>query len=203
MHRTVPILIALLAVSAVGAAPPQWPELPAAPHDLVYARPFELAAGIPYPGDATGAPVTRGWILIIDAHPALAYPRQAAEPVLYAGDRAAWFARPGYPTGRYVALVPGDLDLLTQPVWFGTPELPERIDDAVVARERALADAARIGPFPEHVVRTALDTGGNVLALSDGLALEAFARELYETYVVPLGPVDPRNPAASEAPLSD
>ena len=147
--------------------------------------------------------MTRGWILIVDADPALAYPRQAAEPVLYAGDRAAWFARPGYPTGRYVAFVPGDLDLRTQPVWFGTPELPERIDAATVQRERALAAAARIGPFPEHVVRAALDSGGEVLALSDDIALEAFARSLYDTYVVPLGPVDPRNPAASEAPLPD
>ncbi len=33
------------------------------------------------------------------------------------------------------------------PIWFGSPELPERVDASTIARERKLAAAASIEPL--------------------------------------------------------
>ena len=39
-----------------------------------------------------------------------------------------------------------DLDLRTTPIWFGTPELPERIDEAAIQVELQAAQEQGIGP---------------------------------------------------------
>ena len=67
-------------------------------------------------------------------NPDVTWPRQVAEPILYVGDRTAQFAKIGYPADRIVVIVPGTLDLHAAPIWFGTPELPERVDVRRVQR---------------------------------------------------------------------
>jgi len=177
-------LIAALAGPAEGGADPAGlpalPETPVAPLAIVAAKrfavdvPFALRAGF-------GRPTVRtGWIVVLDVDPAIGVPRQLASPVLYVGDRVAVYgARPGR-SGRIVALVPGDVDLAVSPIWFGTPELPERVDAATIARERELAIAAGIRAPSEDELRRAREAGGPEVRLADESAVEAAARALLD-----------------------
>lgn len=175
------------ALLAPSAGPPV-PETPAPVDGLIYARPFVLEAGFVDRWSAERPLVTDGWILVLDVDPMLGFPRETAEPVLYAGRRTAQRISRGWPAGRVVALVPGPIDWETDPVWFGAPELPERIDATIAAAERARALAAGIGPFDAGQVSRALAAGGPALAVVDGIALQKELHTLYERYVVPRMP---------------
>ena len=86
--------------------------------------------------------VTSGVIIVVRAQPDLVYPRQVAEPVLFAGNRVAEKINVGYRSGYVVAIVPGALDLGRDPVWFGSPNLPEQVNASTVRDERRRAAAA-------------------------------------------------------------
>ncbi len=174
--------IALALSLEVAAATPVLPETPFAPIDLLYARPFTLTEPMEYRWSADRPMVTSGWILVLEVDPAVAYPRQTALPVLYAGDQVARYAMKGYPSGRIVALVPSRIDLHEAPVWFGTPMLPEQVDRSVITAEQALAAQAGIGPLPAAMVDAALSAGGGELVLQSSLDLEPLARELHLQY---------------------
>ena len=87
-------------------------------------------------------------------------------------------------------MVPYVVDLTTVPIWFGTPELPERIDLLTVGRERGEAQGAGIMPLAKSEVDTALALGGTPLSVADYEALIPELRTIFETYVVPL--LEPR-----------
>lgn len=146
-------LAATVLAAAVVAAPPQTPATPAAVQDIVFAQPFTLDQGEVSTWRADRPMVDSGYIIVLKVNPDLVYPRQSAEPVLYVGDTTAERINVGYRSGYVVAIVGADItgekamDLSKVKIWFGTPELPERVDATRIAQESALADAAGIKAF--------------------------------------------------------
>jgi hypothetical protein len=125
--------------------------------------------------------------------PELVRARQSAVPVLYVGEQTA--ERCNHGGGNLVALVPApvdaqgqvDLDLSTTPIFFGRPDLPERIDARIIAAELALAVSQGAGPAPlsQHALaarkpgsRAVLD----VVYAHDRDELDLSIADLIETY---------------------
>ena len=50
--------------------------------------------------------------------------------MLFVGTQTARRVNPHPVSGHVVAIVPGDFALEEAPIYFGTPQLPERITDA-------------------------------------------------------------------------
>jgi len=172
MKKSLLMLAGVLAVGSVAlAAPPAIPSTPAAVDGLVYARTVTLESGFTYVWNAEKPTVTTATLLVLRVDPDLVFPRQVAEPVLYVGDHTAQRINAGHQSGHVVALVPGEVDLATAPIWFGTPDLPERVDAATVKAERSLAAQAGIAPFTREQVAAATAKGGAALNASDMEAL--------------------------------
>ena len=180
------------------------PELPKTPSARAAAQPVLMQwvqLTQPYPTDfrAERPLVRAGWLVVIRADSALLTPRSLAEPLLLAS-ADGWTAsvewmQHGATSGHSVCFVPW-VDQPQPPVgsdgraptdeskqraslrglrmWFGTPELPERVDAALLARERALADASGLQPLPKDRIPTASAD----ITLADRSALVARMREL-------------------------
>ena len=140
---------------------------------LVLARRFTLDEPHGYRWKKDHPDVTSGTIVVLEVEPECARPRQTAMPILYAGETPVEIAFDGYPSGRLVAIVPGDVDPSTTPFFYGAPGLPERVDGERGAAELAAALEDGIAPFPATVVEEALERGGKTLALGG-------TTELYE-----------------------
>lgn len=118
---------------------------------LLYAQPFTLERPEIFWWRAERPSYQAGWLLVLEVDPARVQPSDRAEPVLYVGDTVAERVNHPFRSGRLVVLVPSTpgpdgapaLDLASAPVWFGAPELPERIDAAALASARAAAPAAQ------------------------------------------------------------
>lgn len=185
MNRILTILTALIAGFGSGAfaAPPPVPETPAGVSAILYARPFRLLEGFEYQWRKERFNVREGVLLVVEADPALVYPRQALEPVLYVGNQTAMRLNVGYPSGRVVALVPGQ-DALGPgtPIWFGTPALPASVSSQTIADERRLAAERGVAPPSSGTVSAALRAGGAALTKRDLNALLADAANLVRRY---------------------
>jgi hypothetical protein len=159
------------------AKPPAMPRTPAPIQELVYARPFQLDRGFEFTWRKEKPLVTAGYILVLKVEPALLYPRQTAEPVLYVGDTTAQRVNVGYPSGHLVVIVPvapdklADFDLKKTLIWFGTPELPERCTAQSIAAERDKAQQAGIQPVAEAKAAAARSKGGSQLNVTDDYEL--------------------------------
>ena len=151
--------------------PPAIPATPAAVADLVYARTFTLEKGFKFFWCKEKPNVTTGALLVLKVDKALVIPRAMPMPVLYVGDRTAQPINSGHKSGWVIAIVPGKVDLTRQPIWFGTPDLPSRVDAKKAKSERALADKAGIKPFSKEKVKAAQAKGGEQLTLTDMSAL--------------------------------
>jgi hypothetical protein len=139
------------------------PATPAAAEALLFARPFRLDRPFTYRHDSSGRKVDSGLLLVVRVDPELLRPRDGLEPLLMVGEDTAQQASRGFPSGVLVVLVPDRSDLAGAPVWFGSPELPERATPELIARELADARAAGIRPFASVDVDAALLAGGEVL----------------------------------------
>lgn len=149
-----------LLVATAGAETPSLPSTPVAVTRVLYARSFSLQTPFRYDWSADHPEVREGMMLVIECDPALVRPRETEEPVLYVGSYPAQRVAPQPGSNRLVVLVPAVVDLAKEPIWFGTPGLPEAIDAGVVMRERALATDARIVPLSHEMVAAALRAGG-------------------------------------------
>ena len=149
------------------AGPPPIPATPAAVDELVYVQPFTLGNGFKFCWCAERPTVSSGTLLVLKVDKDLVFPRQVAMPVLYVGDQTAEMVNFGHQSGHLIAIVPGEVDLTKAPVWFGTPDLPERVDAAKVQAERALAEKAGIKPFSAQQVKAAQAKGGARLTVAD------------------------------------
>jgi hypothetical protein len=69
--------------------------------------------------------------------------------VLYAGNVPVQRLNHGNVSGRVIGIVPGNIDLASVLIWFGSPELPERVTASTVESERARAERAGIRAFPQ------------------------------------------------------
>ena len=136
-------------------SPPAVPDTPAAVESIVYARRFALENGYTFDWSKERPVVTSGYLLVLKVDPDLVFPRECAEPVLYVGTQTAERVNHGFPSGYVIAIVPGDVDLHKALIWFGTPELPERVDTNEAKAELNLAKAAGIKPFSTEEVNAA------------------------------------------------
>jgi len=177
------LLVAAVAVALAGpaVATPPLPETPAPVRGLLYARPFTLETPFRYDWSAEHPEVRSGLMLVLEADPALLRPRETQEPVLFVGSLPAQRTSRGFESGRVVVLVPGPVDLAADPIWFGTPGLPEQVDAATARAERGLAARAAIGPPGRRAADAALAKGGDPARFASKTellqALETLARE--------------------------
>ena len=156
MKRTVLSLCLLVAATAsIATELPSEPTFPAPVAELVVARPFTLATGYTYDWSEDRPIVSSGVLVVLKVDPDLVLPRNAAEPVLYAGDRTVQRLNQGYESGHLIAIIPGEVDLTRTPIWFGRPELPERVSAEMIKAEQALAARAEIQPISAEKVRFA------------------------------------------------
>ncbi|MEM8993721.1 MAG: hypothetical protein AAGF23_02900 [Acidobacteriota bacterium] len=114
---------------------------------LVHVQPFQLETSFPFDWRSERPAVQSGLLVVLRVDPDLVAPRNALEPVLYAGNQTVQRLNQGHDSGVVVGIIPGQMDLSTEPVWFGTPALPEAVDAAVIASERARAERAGIRPL--------------------------------------------------------
>ncbi len=181
------VLGALAAVTLVTAA--FGDEVPIQPVDdgtsvkgLVYARAFEVDEPFTYDWTADREQFQSGYVLVFDVDPELAQPRQGWSPVLYVGRYPAQQTNVGVESGRMVVVVPGAVDLARDLVFFGSYELPERVDETRGLAELEAAREIGIEPLGEAAVAGALAEGGPTVQLAtiagvDGLIADAL--ELY------------------------
>lgn len=194
LHR---IGLGLLAAVAVGVASagaedaPPVPPTPAPILDVVSIRPFTLDESTVHVWRAERPEYTSGYLLVLKVDPAYVLPRQVAEPVLYVGRQTAERVNHGFESGHVVAIVPAVLDdpkhpqyldLAKTPIWFGTPELPERVDARAIDRELRSARAADIRPRPQPRLETARERGGVALSARTKDDVIAAAADLVTRY---------------------
>ncbi len=173
----------------VGVAPAV-PATPAVVKGIVHARQFTLDEGYKFcwfnaateEGCHERLEVSSGWLLVLKVDPKFVVPRQIAEPVLYVGDKTVERLNIGYRSGHVVAIVPGDVDLKKSPIYFGTPELPERITAEKARAELSGAVAANIKPFSVKKVEAAKVRGGDAGSFKNKTALLRHVAKLLERY---------------------
>ncbi|MCA8959562.1 MAG: hypothetical protein KDC38_03570 [Planctomycetes bacterium] len=137
----------------------------AAVQGLLYSRSFTLATPFTFWWNAQQPQVAEGTILVFDVDPEYVRPRQIGVPVLYVGDTPAMVVNQGYVSGRLVVIVPGRVDLATTPVFFGSVELPERVDSTRGQAEMRAALDMGILPFDADTIAVA--TENETLETSD------------------------------------
>lgn len=165
---------------------PTLPEVALGVKDVLFAQPFVLDAEYQHDWRAERPSVASGYLLVLEVEDAFTVPRNSLESVLYVGMQTAERLNWGTGSGRVVAICPAplgedglpQLDLAAALAWYGSPELPERVDAAKVAEELAAARAAGLQPLGEARVAAALETGGELVQLSDRTTLERYGAEL-------------------------
>ena len=125
--------------------------------------------------------VSSGTLVVLEVDPALVVPRNTLEPVLYAGNVPVQRLNHGNKSGRVIALIPGNIDVTTMPIWFGTPELPGRVTTAMAETERARAQKAGVAHTFARASIAGLDSPASA---SKDLAalLRTLAADLVLTY---------------------
>ena len=124
------------------------PATPASVKNILYAQRFTLETPYTNTWSKERARITAGVLIVVEVDPAYVIPRETFEPVLYAGNFAVQRLNHGYPSGRVIGIVPGNVDLSSAPIWFGSPQLPERVTESIVQSERARAEKAGVRAFP-------------------------------------------------------
>lgn len=127
---------------------------PAAVTDVVAIQPFTLEEGYRHDWRQERPLIKSGTLAVFKVNPDLVYPRNAAEPVLYVGSQTAQRLNQGNESGYVIAIVPGEVDLAREPAWFGSPELPERVNAETISAERAKADKAGIRPLDAERIQS-------------------------------------------------
>ena len=132
---------------------PPVPATPCAPIAIVAVQPFTIAQPYRHRFRKDGAEFTGGHLLLVRADAGSVQARQVAEPVLCIGSQTAERLWSDPAQGLIVAIVPAWTeraadgterpgDPSTDLAWFASPELPERVDAAWIAAERARAETA-------------------------------------------------------------
>jgi hypothetical protein len=128
------------------AAPPK---TPAPVTDVLATRRFKLAQPYVNTWSKDRDHVASGTLVVLKVDPAYVVPRDALEPVLYAGEVPVQRLNRGDRSGRVIGIVPGNVDLASAPIWFGPPFLPDHVTATTARAERARAEQAGLRPFAE------------------------------------------------------
>jgi hypothetical protein len=144
--------------STATAAERRVPSTPAGVLDILLIQPFRLREGYRFDWLQSRPFVSDGLLVVLRVDPRYVVPRDAAEPVLYASDRTVQRLNHGNGSGYVIGIIPGDIDLTSEPIWFGRPGLPGHITPEVIAEERARAESSGIKPFsPDQVAAARLE----------------------------------------------
>ncbi|HXU31405.1 MAG TPA: hypothetical protein VN851_12575 [Thermoanaerobaculia bacterium] len=180
------------------------PKTPASITGILVAQRFTLETPYPYTWTKERIEVATGVLVVLAVDPAYVVPRNALEPVLYAGDVPVQRLNHGNLSGRVIGIVPGNIDLATTPIWFGTPELPERITTGMAKAERGRAEKAGVRALSAAGVRSverppvvAKDLAALLRDVAAKLVYEFSPqeKELAEAWRLPVAGVPPgRNP---------
>ena len=165
---------------------PELPEVALGVKDVLFAQPFALDAEYQHDWRAERPSVSSGYLLVLEVEDAFTVPRNRLESVLYVGAQTAERLNWGTGSGRVVSICPAplgedglpQLDLSSALVWYGSPELPERVDAARIEVERAAAQDAGLQPLGADRVSAALEAGGELVQLPDRTTLERYGAEL-------------------------
>jgi len=170
-------------------------------NDILYAQPFTLVKGYKNDWSKERELVFSGVLVVLEVNPALVEPRDAAEPILYAGNTPVQRLNHGEQSGRMIGIVPGVADLAGSPIWFGAPGLPERVTAEAALAERARAEKSGIRPFAAEKLRSVMRpaaTAADLAALLRDqvapLVLEYSPQEkgLAETWRLPVAKASPK-----------
>jgi len=124
------------------------PSTPASVKNILLVQPFTLETPYTSTWSKEKTTVSAGVLLVVEVDPTYVVTHDALQPVLYAGDSIVERLNQGYPSGRVIGIVPGSIDLNSAPVWFGSPELPERVTTSMIKSERARAESAGVRALP-------------------------------------------------------
>ncbi len=161
---------------------PAVPATPAAVDAVVYARKFTMTEGYKFRWCKEKPMVTSGYLLVLKVNKDLVFPRQCAEPVLFVGKQTAERLNVGYKSGYVVAIAPCNDDLNQTRIWFGTPQLPELVDQNVAEAEHTLANNAGIQPFSTKALESAVTRGADKLEASGIVDVLRVAADLIRQY---------------------
>jgi hypothetical protein len=120
---------------------------PAPALDILEIQPFRLKTGYDFNWLKSRPFVSDGLLVVLKVDPSLVVPRDTGERVLYAGDRTVQRLNKGHGSGFVIGIIPGAIDLASEPIWFGRPQLPARVTPEIIKEERTLADSAGVKPF--------------------------------------------------------
>lgn len=123
------------------------PRTPVSIKGVIEAHRFKLQTPYRYTWSKDPMWVTSGTLVVLAVDPTYIAPRETLQPVLYAGDVPLHRLNRGQESGRVIGIVPGDIDLASAPIWFGSPELPERVTGAMAATEKARALTSGLRPM--------------------------------------------------------
>ncbi len=112
--------------------------------DIERIQPFRLEQSFKYDWRRDHPHVRSGLLVVFKVDPDLVTPRNSLEPVLYAGNQTVQRLNHGHESGFVIGIIPEQIDLSKEPIWFGTPALPERIDAKMIERERTKAERSGI-----------------------------------------------------------
>lgn len=149
---------------------------------LLYARTIELDEGYTYSWTHEQPELKTGTVLVLEVDPDFAYPRQVGVPVLYVGNTPAELTNIGYLSGRMVVIVPGEVDLTTTPIFFGSTELPSQVTKERGDAELQAARDMGIRPFSAAEINGARELGGETLYAFDNNFLMLEVSNLILTY---------------------
>ena len=125
------------------------PSTPASVKSILHAQRFTLETPYLYTWAKQPSMVSTGILVVLEVDPAYVVPRNELEPVLFAGNVAVHRLNHGHRSGRVIGIIPGNIDLATAPIWFGSPELPGRLTKPMIETERARAERAGVRAFPQ------------------------------------------------------
>lgn len=190
-------LMALAPVAVAGAATPEF-DAPRPIERLIYARSFTLEEGFSYQWSAERPRVREGMLLVLEADPDLVRARESAEPVLYVDRFPVRRLARDETSGRMLVLVPARVKLTEAEIWFGAPDLPERVTVGVALEQAKAARAAGVAPLERSAVRSALKAGGAPADLHSRAELWSLIEELVAEYLPSVADDSPEGPRARE-----
>jgi hypothetical protein len=150
--------------------------------ELLFVQQFKLAEPYSYEWSAHRREVTEGYLLVLAVDPQFCTLRQTDVPVLFVGDTPAEVANFGVNSGNLIALVPGPIDLSVSLMFFGSFELPERIDQIRGQAELGLAGQLGITPFTANEIGRAADASEPVITFESREMLHSALGDLIEQY---------------------
>jgi hypothetical protein len=122
--------------------------------DIVRIQPFRLEKSYKFDWRSERPDVRSGLLVVIKVDTSLVRPTNDLQPVLYAGNQTVQRINEGYESGYVIGIIPAQIDLSKEPVWFGLPALPERINAKNIAAERSRAIRAGIRPLKADDVKS-------------------------------------------------